>query len=294
MSQTVPSKKDIYFNFGPDESYFVKCGPQYRSCGKFPGKGAKLVSDSLLKFDCVAWKRQSFFACMHSRKHENQSVVEAMPKDFENWSKERALCPLRVDLGDPKGSWFAWMLHGDFIAGPNVPQGMIQAAADDAKASTSIRIAAIGPNDTWLLIWEDGTMVSVLKDEYEDLWRKLKEHEVNDISWVALNPFRKGDYFLYVDKKKMATFQVSKAFGLDLESILESQGIDTKELVLREQQLGNPWSIASDFRDADFVRAAHSNIEINGDALFNAAATLIKTGISVGSALAGVATCNVM
>ena len=92
----------------------------------------------------------------------------------------------------------------------------------------------------------------------------------------------------------MATFQVSKAFGLDLKSVLESQGINTKDLVLREQQLDNPWNIASDFKNADFVEAAYGNIEINGDALLNAAASLIKTGISVGSALAGVATCNVM
>jgi hypothetical protein len=113
--------------------------------------------------------------------------------------------------------------------------------------------------------------------------------------WVALNPFRKGDYFLYVDKKKMATFQVSEAFGSDLKSVLESQGIDTKELVLREQQFDNRRpNIPSYFRDTDFRRAAHNNIEINGDALFNAAVILIKTGISVGSALAGVATCNVM
>jgi hypothetical protein len=113
---------------------------------------------------------------------QKSTVVDAIPKDFENWINERALCPLRVNLGEPQGSWFAWMLHGDFIVGPNVPQGMVQAAADDAKASTSIRIASIGPNDTWLLIWEDGTMVSVLKDEYEDLQRKLEAHDVNDIS----------------------------------------------------------------------------------------------------------------
>jgi hypothetical protein len=216
-----------------------------------------------------------------------------MPRDFDSWINGRALCPIRVNIGELRDSWFAWMLHGDFTMGPNVPQGMMQAAVDDAKASTSIRIASIGSNGTWLLIWEDGTMVSVLKDEYENLQRKLEEHEVNDISWVALNPFRKGDYFLYVDKKKMATFQVSKAFGSDLKSVLESQGIDTKQLVLREQQFNNWRPNIPNFKDTDFRRAAHNNIEINGDALFNAAVKLIKTGISA-SALAGVATCNVM
>jgi hypothetical protein len=105
-----------------------------------------------------------------------------MPGFFKEWMDERKLSPLRVSFGEPKGSWFAWMLHGDFTTGQKAPQGMIQAAADPAKASTSIRIAAIGPDDTWLLIWEDGTMVSVLKDEYKDLLRKLQEHDVNDIS----------------------------------------------------------------------------------------------------------------
>jgi hypothetical protein len=69
--------------------------------------------------------------------------------------------------------------------GPNVPEGMCQAAANSEKASTSIRIASLGPDDTWLLIWEDGTMASELKDKYSDLQeelRDLKGHEVADIS----------------------------------------------------------------------------------------------------------------
>ncbi|RYP16061.1 hypothetical protein DL765_005377 [Monosporascus sp. GIB2] len=298
MSQTVPTKKDIYFNFGPNESYFVKYGPQHRSSpGGFPRSCDRLVKDSggSGKFDCVAWKTESFFACSHSEYHINRNVAEAMPRDFESWMNKRALCPLRVTFGEPRGSWFAWMLHGDFIFGHNVPQGMWQAARDVTKASTCIRIAAIGPNDTWLLIWEDGTMISVLNNEYEDLKRKLAEHKVDDISWVALNPFRMGDYFLYVDKKKMATFQVSEAFGMDLKSVLESQGIDTRELVFREQQVDKPRpSITSHFKNADFVGAARSNIKIDGDALLNAAASFITTGLSVGTVLIGTATCNVM
>jgi hypothetical protein len=93
----------------------------------------------------------------------------------------------------------------------------------------------------------------------------------------------------------MATFQVSEAFGLDLKSVLESQGIDTKDLVIREQQLDNPRpNIVSHFMNSDLVGAAYSTTKIDGDALCNAAASLIKIGTSIGSALTGVATCNVM
>lgn len=96
-----------------------------------------------------------------------------MPPDFKYWMRKRELSPLRVVMGGgPRGSWFAWMLHGDFVMGPNVPQGMRQAAEDDTRPC-NIRVAAIGSNDSWLLIWEDGVVQKVLGSEYEDLERKL-------------------------------------------------------------------------------------------------------------------------
>ena len=65
-------------------------------------------------------------------------------------------------MGGPIGSCFAGMPHGDFLAGPNVPLRMRRAVEDEARTTSNIRIAAISPRDTWLLIWLDGVMYKVL------------------------------------------------------------------------------------------------------------------------------------
>ena len=105
--------------------------------------------------------------------------------------EERKLSPLRAALSNSAGSWCAWMLHGDHLMGPHVPQGMRQAAANAEKASTSIRIASIGTHGTWLLIWEDGTMASELKDQYQGLRDELSGlggFDVADISVGGARP----------------------------------------------------------------------------------------------------------
>ena len=96
--------------------------------------------------------------------------------------KERLRCPLRLVVGDGPGNWFAWMLHGDFLAGPNAPEGMVRAAKDARKIYTSIRCAAIGAKDTWLLIWDDNSKSYEIEDRYPVLHRALQSLQGDDIS----------------------------------------------------------------------------------------------------------------
>jgi hypothetical protein len=103
------------------------------------------------------------------------------------------------------------------------------------------------------------------------------------------------DYFLYSDKKKTATFQVSISFGQDLKSILDSQGIDTKKMVLRNQDVvkAQP-SIPRLFRKSNIVGVIEQNTEIDLGALSNFVVTSVIKVATAGTTLAGLASCNIM
>jgi hypothetical protein len=111
-----------------------------------------------------------------------------------------------------------------------------------------------------------------------------------------LNPFREGDYFLYVEGTKTASFQVSNAFGNELKEALNADGIDTTDLVFREQQVVVPMKILDHITD-DIVDKTTENVKINSGQVIKAAVQVIKTSImvvKVGAAIAGAVTCTVM
>lgn len=83
--------------------------------------------------------------------------------------------------GEESDSWFAWMLHGDHIAGPKTPPGMRDAANEGGKVYTSIRCAALGTSKSWLLIWEDGEVRANLQGQYKELEEKLSGLSGDDI-----------------------------------------------------------------------------------------------------------------
>jgi len=74
-----------------------------------------------------------------------------------------------------KSDWFVWMLHGDFIAGRGVPEGMSSAAKNGKKLPTGIRCASMGVNGAWVLIWEDGEGRFNFKDAYPELSTKFEK-----------------------------------------------------------------------------------------------------------------------
>ncbi len=111
-----------------------------------------------------------------------------------------------------------------------------------------------------------------------------------------MNPFREGDYLLYVEGTKTASFQVSGAFGTELKEALNDDGIDTTDLVLRQQQPVVRMNISDHITD-DIVEVTEENVKINSDQLMSAAVKVIKTSITVikvGAAIAGAVTCTVM
>lgn len=89
---------------------------------------------------------------------------------------------------------------------------------------------------------------------------------------------------------------MSEAFGSELKEALNADGIDTTDLVFREQQMVVPMKIPDYIKD-DIVGAAMENVKINSDQFINAAIKVAKTSVTVikvGAAIAGVVTCTVM
>ncbi|KAF4627839.1 hypothetical protein G7Y89_g10310 [Cudoniella acicularis] len=299
MPPTV-EKYNIYFNFGPNESYFFRGIAQTRSCGDIAGRKGEWIKD-WKKYDCVAWKGEFYFACRRRDdcvNHCKVVVPNGAGGEFKTWVETRTFAPLRLVTGAGPGNWFAWMLHGDFATGPNTPEAMRQSARALTKAYTNIRIASIGVGNTYLLIWEDGSMIYELEDKYPELLEKLEElkGKGDEVSWVVMNPFRAGDYFLYLDKDKMASFRVSENFGSELEKALHADGIDTKDLVIRTAEVVAPVKIRH-LIASNMVAVAEKNVEINSDAVVNAATKVFKTAVVVvkaGAVIAGIVACTVM
>jgi hypothetical protein len=116
--------------------------------------------------------------------------------------------------------------------------------------------------------------------------------------WVAINPFSPGDYFLYQESTRTASFQVSEALGEEPKDVLVSEGITITDMVFRDQVVVKPRpGIGSAFKHAGFVGSATHVVGVDPDALAKFAATVFKVakvGVTEAVALAGVATCTVM
>ena len=98
------------------------------------------------------------------------------------WLEARSNAPLRMIWGPQHAALF-WMLHGDYYIGEEgCPTGLKQAIGDVRKVYTSIRLAAVGVSDTFVVIWEDDTMVFNLKNQFPGLEAILQHVEAGDIS----------------------------------------------------------------------------------------------------------------
>jgi hypothetical protein len=94
------------------------------------------------------------------------------------WVYNRLRAPLRLVYGKRAASdWFAWMLHGDYIAGPGIPEGMNYAVKHGKKLPTGIRCASLGVNGAWVLIWDDGEGRFNFQNGYPQLAEKFEKLE---------------------------------------------------------------------------------------------------------------------
>lgn len=102
--------------------------------------------------------------------------------------------------------------------------------------------------------------------------------------FVALNPSRADDYFIYFDSEKLAIFQVSEAFGNDIEEVLKAEGVRSTAIVRHREEVAQPLppTIVPPAKSADFLKGISKSVGMG--------ANLVGIGLSI----AGLAACNVM
>ena len=99
---------------------------------------------------------------------------------------------------------------------------------------------------------------------------------------IALNAWKAGDYFIYIDRRKSAFFQVSEEFGEDIKDALAAEGIRSNAVIQRQQEVVQPTQVIQVARERNMLPGIASRVGI-GASLF-----------SVAASVAGLAACNVM
>ena len=102
--------------------------------------------------------------------------------------KEHPRSPKRVVFG-PGPSYVAWQPHGDFTCSPGASKSVQELLKSASNFYTSIRLVALGVSETYIIIWEDGTIRWDLKHHYGILDDVLEGCEPEDISVSISLPY---------------------------------------------------------------------------------------------------------
>ena len=108
------------------------------------------------------------------------------------------------------------------------------------------------------------------------------------MQFIAINPNRAGDYFVYFDKNKLAMFQVSEAFGKDMDEVLRAEGIRSQAIVRRKetksapQSYANPPAMPAAARSSGFLQGIATSVGVGANL------------VTIGATLAGLASCTLM
>jgi hypothetical protein len=201
-----------------------------------------------------------------------------------------------------------------------LPKAIEENVRDVRKRYTTLRCVALGPANNFVMIWQDGTKSFSLDHNYSVLSQALDDCEGEDVSvsivfdissfalsvaylaWqhIALNPNKKGDYFVYFDRTKTAMFQVSEAFGVDLEDSLTAEGIRSTAIVRKKDQLARPADVLTMAQQSNLVGNVTNTVRNEtkgGSSKLGLTASSMSIGASlltIGSAIVGVAACTVM
>ncbi|KAL6154125.1 hypothetical protein ACJBU6_07411 [Exserohilum turcicum] len=205
----------------------------------------------------------------------------------------------RVVFG-PEATWFLWYLFGcspEYSAG--LPKAIEENVQDARKMYTTLRCVALGPENNFVMIWQDGSKSYNLDENYSVLNQALDSCEGEDVSRIALNPNKAGDYFVYFDRTKTAMFQVSEAFGKDLEDALTAEGIRSTAIVRHRDKLARQTDILKMAKQSNLVGNVADTV--NNETIGSSGSRLVTNGVSIGASLAtfasaivGVAACTVM
>lgn len=105
-------------------------------------------------------------------KDKSRNFTKTYPV-LKEWLLDRTNSHRRVVFGPPtdprKISYVAWMPLGDHCCSQYAPQSVKELCNSANFLYTYIRLVALGVDDTYIMIWEDGTIRWDLKHYYDKL-----------------------------------------------------------------------------------------------------------------------------
>lgn len=110
----------------------------------------------------------------------NSELRQKNPKLAE-WIGLRRGSSSRAVFG-PGLSYVAWLRFGGFICSPYAPASVTELANSAETLYTTIHLVALGVDDTYIMIWENGRMRWNLKTHYSTLDNILAKCEAEDVS----------------------------------------------------------------------------------------------------------------
>ena len=108
------------------------------------------------------------------------------------WLIDRVRSPKRVVFG-PGRSYVAWQSMGSHMIGQEAPKSVKELINSAHTLYTSIRLVALGVQDAYIIIWENGMMRWDLKDQYPALDDILSNCDGEDVS-VRPSSLKRGPH----------------------------------------------------------------------------------------------------
>lgn len=204
----------VYFVFGPSHSYFFFCGGTYRSLN-VPEQFVKYV---LLSVDYPG-KQMSRPTCITLGPTEQEyyamyTTAEGTDRytyDFQNSFPELMswLQPLAKVVGThiaigPYRTYYACVpttTTGGTLYHSKIPASLKEtlesnATSEERKFTSQV---SLGYRDSWFVLWPSGDADWDLAGQYDELEEILRDLPSKCISYVSLNPWAAGQYFLVLE-----------------------------------------------------------------------------------------------
>jgi hypothetical protein len=108
----------------------------------------------------------------------NRIFEDRIGDSLKTWLSKRTDCPLRVVFGPEKGTklvFVAWVPHANVCWSPAAPKLIQELILSADRFYTNVRMVALGVDDTFIIIWEDGTIRWNLKEHYNVLDNVLND-----------------------------------------------------------------------------------------------------------------------
>ncbi|KAL8950309.1 MAG: hypothetical protein Q9222_003653 [Ikaeria aurantiellina] len=179
----------------------------------------------------------------------------------------------------PDGKYCAWKANGNWTRSLTEDYKDVGETMDQMSA---LAVVSLGVDCAYFFLKKDGKFWYNLRGNYDALQEIMVDLRAGDIEFLAINPFRVGEFFLLL-ANNTAVFQVPLAHRSQLEDALAKHGISCRALT--SQQTEDSASVPERARSRGFAKGLLRSVAGN---------TFGGVISGVASALFGAASCAVM